>query len=94
MSYLEEQMNLLKFDKRLLEINFKNGSLSEDEYKKHLETLEDNGDKAEGLSLGSDRKKDQEESVNDSSDLTDDENKEGTEPTTSSINSDPFGSGY
>ena len=51
MSYLQEQMKLLKFDKRLIEINFKNGSVNQETYKKYLENLEDQADKVEKLNL-------------------------------------------
>ena len=41
MSYLQKQMDALKFDKRLLEMNRKKGVITEDEYQKHLKSLED-----------------------------------------------------
>ncbi len=78
---------------------FKMGlSLSEDEYKKYLETLGDDADKAEELGVQSDNEsQDQkEESVDHPSDSMDDTDKEGLEEPhqSSSINSDSFGSGY
>ena len=96
-SYLEEQMGLLKFDKRLLEINFKNGSLSEEEYKKYLESLEDDVDKAEELGFHSDNKSQGQEgeSLDQPSDSMDDTNKENSEPDADiSPDNDYFGSGY
>ena len=99
-SYLEKQINFLKFDKRLLEINFKNGSITRNEYKKHLETLEDDVDRAEKLGLKSDQEnKSQQKSMDNLSDSDPMDNTE-TEPETtepdspSSISNDPFGSGY
>ena len=51
MAYLQEQMDILKFDKRLLEINLKNGSLTENEYKTHLSQLNDVESQSEKLVL-------------------------------------------
>ncbi len=100
-SYLEQQMNLLKFDKRLLEINFKNGQVSQDEYKKHLETLEDDEDKAEKLGFQKDMEaQNEQESMDDG--LSDsvktgeaeEKREEGVDSSHSSPIDDPFGSGY
>lgn len=41
----------LKFDKRLLEINFKNGLLSKEEYQKYLDQLPDRASNATQLTL-------------------------------------------
>ena len=40
-AYLQEQMEILRFDKRMLEINLKNGSLTETDYNTHLAKLND-----------------------------------------------------
>ncbi|NQZ19670.1 MAG: hypothetical protein HRT44_10500 [Bdellovibrionales bacterium] len=51
MAYLQEQMEILKLDKRLLEINLKNGSLTEEAYKAHLAQLADLEAQSEKLVL-------------------------------------------
>ncbi|MCB0378192.1 MAG: hypothetical protein KDD33_06845 [Bdellovibrionales bacterium] len=46
MAYLQEQIKILKFDKRLLESNFRSGHISQEEYKQHLASLRDVTDNA------------------------------------------------
>ena len=107
MSYLEQQMKFLKFDKRLMEIYLKNGSLTEQEYKEYLTTLDDCSHKAEGWTLDSDRnaKKSPEpinqdsfpEDVGDTEDASAHIPQSGTvkeDAEDASINRDPLGSGY
>ena len=53
MPYLQDQIKNLKLDKRMLEINFRNGSLSHEEYQKHLKNLPDMKDSCEALNLDS-----------------------------------------
>lgn len=89
MSYLREQMQYLKFDKRLLEINLKNGSITEEEYKQHLAGLNDDVANSEKVNLDSGNTEAVNESMNGDSHPAD----TTTQPTTPA-NSDPFGSGY
>ncbi len=51
MAYLQEQMEILKFDKRLLEINLKNGSITNEQYKQFLSQLEDVESQSEKINL-------------------------------------------
>ena len=51
MAYLQEQMEILKFDKRLLEINLKNGSITNEQYKQFLSQLEDVESRSEKINL-------------------------------------------
>ncbi len=50
---LYKSLKGLKFDKRLTEYNLNKGLLTEEELKKHLETLEDVGHKVDLVRLGS-----------------------------------------
>lgn len=88
MSYLQRQMNALKFDKRLLELNIKSGTITMDEFNTHLTQLPDAQANAEQLDLASD---------NDS--FSNDMNG-GSHPAESPAttqpprSTDPFGSGF
>ena len=90
MSYLQNQMNVLKFDKRLLEINFKSGAITEDEYKQHLAALSDDEANAMALDLASEAEEAAKESMNGSSPAGDGMGEQQSMPT----NTDPFGSGF
>ena len=106
MSYLEQQMKFLKFDKRLMDIYLKDGSLTEQEYKEYLTTLDDCSHKSESWSLGSDRnvQKSSPEPVNqesfpeaagDTGDASHSpQNGPENDAADPSINRDPLGSGY
>lgn len=85
MSYLQQQMNVLKFDKRLLEINLKSGTITEADYTNHLAKLTDVQNNSEQINLESDKSvQDPEKTMN------------GNTPGESQpiANIDPFGSGY
>ena len=104
MAYLQEQMKILKFDKRLLEINLKNGSLSEADYKQHLEQLANSEDNAEQLVFEDSKLEDvpaqeaapmgqlQQPAATNPFEMN------GAQPTTTTnttpTNNDPFGSGF
>lgn len=87
MSYLQNQMNVLKFDKRLLEINLKSGAITQDEYKQHLNTLSDSSANAVKLDLATEPE-DSFSQVGNSS--------QNSEAPANDIptNTDPFGSGF
>ena len=86
MAYLQEQMKLLKFDKRLLEINLKSGALSEADYNSYLNQLKDLTNQSEKLVL--------DDSNSDDRDNLDSYGaKESPAPSTPP-SSDPFGSGF
>jgi hypothetical protein len=51
---LDKSLKNLKFDKRLTEYNLNKGLLTQDELKKHLETLQDVGSKIDLVSLKKD----------------------------------------
>ena len=51
---LDKSLKNLKFDKRLTEFNLNKGLLTQDELKKHLETLQDVGSKIDLVSLKKD----------------------------------------
>lgn len=89
MSYLQNQMNILKFDKRLLEINLKNGTITEDDYKQFLANLKDDNDNAIKLDLAT-------EADNQKEAMNGDSHPAETiqEPTSMPTNTDPFGSGF
>ena len=50
---LYKSLKDLKFDKRLTEYNLAKGQLTEEELKKHLESLEDVGHKVDLVRIGS-----------------------------------------
>ncbi|MEM7645533.1 MAG: hypothetical protein AAF203_01375 [Pseudomonadota bacterium] len=85
MSYLQQQMNTLKYDKRLLEMNIKKKNLTADEYKSHLDQLPDDAANAEKLQLESETEAPAaQETMN-----GDSHPAQGTP-----FNTDPFGSGF
>lgn len=93
MSYLQEQMKVLKFDKRLLEMNFKKGTINQDDYKNHINQLPDDVNNAEALSLDSDSDKQEEAAATPTEETAGATDMHGA-PSVSSTNTDPFGSGY
>ncbi len=54
---LDKAMKNLKFDKRLVDWGLRHGQLTQEELKKHLESLPDLKDKVDVLNLGDDRQK-------------------------------------
>ncbi len=88
MSYLQKQMNVLKFDKRLLEMNYKNGNLTEEEYKQHLSTLKDDVANSESIEISNDN--DSPDSLNGGHHPVEAPKESPAMPT----NNDPFGSGF
>lgn len=54
---LDKAVKNLKWDKRLVEWNLRNGQLTPEELKKHLEALPDMKDKIDIVSLADDRQK-------------------------------------
>lgn len=95
MSYLRKQMQYLKFDKRLLEINMKSGTITAEDYQNHLGQLEDVEAKSESIDLEGENNNDSENSNTEESAAT--TTPDPTEPVAPTINpahSDPFGSGY
>lgn len=89
MSYLQNQMNILKFDKRLLEINLKNGTITEDEYQQFLSNLKDDNANAIKLDLATEAEN-QKDAMNGESHPADQSQESTPMPT----NTDPFGSGF
>ncbi len=55
MSSLDKAMQNLKYDTRMLEINLRAGTLTQEEAKKHLEQLPDSGNNCEKLDLEDDQ---------------------------------------
>ena len=86
MSYLQQQMNFLKYDKRLLEMNLKNGTVTAEEYTTHIEQLKDDAANAEQVKFESEKETPVQESMNGESHPADTQNF--------TPNTDPFGSGY
>ena len=86
MSYLQKQMNFLRFDKRLLEINLKSGNITQSEYDQHIQALPDDEANAEKLELGKEEAESTMETMNGDSHPA----GEPAMPT----NTDPFGSGF
>jgi hypothetical protein len=91
MSYLQKQMDLLRFDKRLLEINMKNGSLTQDQYNQYLSQLSDLENNAEKIELVEESDSSNESMNGESHPASSNEEQAsaGTPP-----NTDPFGSGF
>lgn len=89
MSYLQQQMNFLKYDKRLLEINLKNGNITKEEYDQYLADLVDDETNATTVNLVSDSDN-QVDSMNGGSHPADPAADSQPMPT----NNDPFGSGF
>ena len=87
MSYLQKQMSFLRFDKRLLELNLKTGTITQEEYNQHIQSLQDMEGRSEKLRLSSDSKK---EDLNGSAHKT----SETVSQPQSTPATDPFGSGY
>lgn len=86
MSYLEQQMNLLKFDKRLLEINLKSGAITKAEFEQHIKTLKDEADRSERMTLEGDN--------DDFGPSMSGHRSVAPAPAKPTTNNDPFGSGY
>ncbi len=91
MSYLQQQMNFLKFDKRLLEINLKSGAITQQEYDQHIQNLSDVENNSMKLDLAT-------EAEEASQSMNGDSHPASTEaeaaPATMPTNTDPFGSGF
>ena len=88
MSYLQKQMNFLRFDKRLLEINLKRGNITREEYDQHIQNLPDDEANSEKLELGKDEAESSLDTMNGGSHPAD------NEATQIPTNTDPFGSGF
>lgn len=89
MSYLQQQMNLLRFDKRLLEINLKSGNITKEEYDQHLANLADDVNNSEAIKLVSEETEEARNSMNG------DHHPAETQPVAAPpTNTDPFGSGF
>lgn len=93
MSYLRKQMQYLKFDRRLLEINMKSGTITEEEYKNHLSQLENDEAKSETINLEGDSAPSEDPSTEVQAPSTEVTPPSPVAPVTPT-NSDPFGSGY
>lgn len=93
MSYLQKQMDFLRFDRRLLEINLKNGTLSQTEYDQYLEKLSDSAGNAEKLELNDDSSDAALDSLNGGAQSAAQPVQQETAATTPT-NTDPFGSGF
>ncbi len=89
MSYLQNQMNALRFDKRLLEMNLKSGIITREEYDQFVTDLKDDTGNATQLDLATEA----EESQNASQNETRTE-EASSEPSQVPTNTDPFGSGF
>ncbi len=89
MSYLQNQMNALRFDKRLLEMNLKSGIITREEYDQFVTDLKDDKANATQLDLATEAEESQNAGQNEtrSEELT---NQSSPMPT----NTDPFGSGF
>ncbi len=85
MSNQQKQTYFSKFDKRLLEINLKNGFLTEADYQKHLAELRDDTDRAEKLDLNA---------STDNDFPVKSPSLQAQEVVPTKTNNDPFGSGY
>lgn len=86
MSYLEQQMNLLKYDKRLLEINLKSGAITRAEFDQHIKSLKDEVDRSERMTLEGDN--------DDFGTAMNGHNHPSSTLKKTPTNNDPFGSGY
>jgi len=51
MSQLFDQLKKLKYDKRMLNSNLKKGEISQAEYDKHMQSLEDCADRAKSVKV-------------------------------------------
>lgn len=49
---LKDALQIMKFDTRLVDLYIKNGTINKEEYKKHLESLEDLSHLASKVSVG------------------------------------------
>jgi hypothetical protein len=88
MSYLEKQMQFLKYDKRLLEINLKNGTLTQADYDQHVTTLRDDASRSERMDLENDSEDRISRSMNGQNHAV------AAPKPVATPSSDPFGSGY
>ena len=93
MSYLQQQIGLLRFDKRLLEINLKSGAITKEEYDQHLTNLSDDVNNSEKLDLTPEDSKVSRETMNGDSHPAEVTDPIGQQPNPPS-NTDPFGSGF
>jgi hypothetical protein len=87
MSYLQKQMNQMKYDKRLLEINLKQGNITREEYDQYVENLADSAGNSMKLELSP-------ETEDSRSYMNGDSHPASPKPPTMPTNSDPFGSGF
>lgn len=90
MSYLQKQMNFLRFDKRLLEINLKSGNMTKEEYAQHIQNLPDDTNKSETIDLGKEEVESGFETMNGDSRPA----ETAATPAAMPTNTDPFGSGF
>ena len=90
MSYLQQQMEILKFDKRMLEINLKTGAITQAQYDQHIQNLKDDVENSETVNL---ERESQAPSDSLNGQPQGGTNPEGT-PFSAPTNTDPFGSGY
>ena len=51
MSQLVDQLKKLKYDKRLLALNLKNGNITKAEYDKYVQSLEDCADRSKAVKV-------------------------------------------
>ena len=84
MSYLQKQMNLLRYDKRLLEINISKGNITQTEYDQHISELPDDTANTEKLVLESDS----------AAQSAPAQAPQQEQPVAIPQNTDPFGSGF
>jgi TFIIF-interacting CTD phosphatase-like protein len=89
MSYLQNQMNALRYDKRLLEMNLKNGTITHEEYDQFIKELRDDDGNATQLDLAT-------EAEDNISKMNGQSHPTGVnqEPPAAPTNNDPFGSGF
>lgn len=59
MSYLQKQMELLKFDQRLVNINLKRGILKKEEWEAHKQSIPDSEKNAANMDLEAETDEDQ-----------------------------------
>lgn len=93
MSYLQNQMNVLKFDKRLLEINLKSGTITQAEYDQHLAALADQEANSQKIDLGADSSTDSATNVAEEAPTQPQVDAVQQQPTMPT-NTDPFGAGF
>ncbi len=89
MSYLQNQMNALRYDKRLLEINLKNGTITQQQYDQFIIDLKDDTANATQLDLAAEAEESR-EAMNGRNHPAEPVVEQPVAPT----NNDPFGSGF